>query len=121
MNIRESITTNWQDFLNLLLGLGLFVSPWVFGYTAQENAAGNAYLAGLIVAAMALAALYAFQEWEEWVSGIFGVWLIIAPWVMGFSTVAAAMYSHVVIGIAVLVLAIWSTSTHGSGHLTAGR
>jgi len=29
------------------------------------------------------------------------------------------MLTHVLIGIAVLVLAIWSTGEHGAGHLAA--
>ena len=40
-------TRRWQDQLTLLLGLWLFVSPWVFGYPADAPQAINAYVAGL--------------------------------------------------------------------------
>ena len=114
-------STFWQDSLNLLLGAVLFLSPWLFGFAPEQTAASNAYVVGAIVAVMALAALFAFQAWEEWVSGVLGVWLVISPWVLGFSGHATAMYTHVLIGIAAIVLAVWATSEHGSGHLTAGR
>jgi hypothetical protein len=68
---------------------------------------------------MALLALFAFKTWEEWVSGVLGAWLVISPWVLGFSTAALPTLTHVLLGIAAIVLAIWSTSEHGSGHLAA--
>lgn len=111
--------TFWQDTVNLLLGAALFVSPWLFGFASDLAPASNAYVVGAIIAVLALAALFAFQAWEEWVSAALGAWLVIAPWVLDFAAHATAMYTHVVIGLATLVLAIWSTSEH-SGHITAG-
>jgi len=114
-------SAHWQDVVNWLLGVGLYFSPLLFGYEAEETAAWNAHVVGAIIAVMALAAMFAFQDWEEWVSVALGAWLIVSPWVLGFSAVSTALLSHVLIGIAALVLAIWSSAEHGSGHLPAGR
>jgi predicted MFS family arabinose efflux permease len=114
-------SAHWQDVVNWLLGVGLFFSPWAFGFEAQQTAAWNAHVVGAILAVMALAAILAFQEWEEWVSVALGAWLVISPWALGFSAVHTAMLTHVVIGVAALVLAIWSSTEHGSGPLAAGR
>ena len=118
MTAMERFSTYWQDTVNFLLGVGLFFSPWLFGYESVQNAAWNAHIVGVIIAVMALITLFAFQSWEEWVSGVLGLWLIISPWLMGFGSVIAPAMTHVLIGLAVVVLAIWSATEHGSGHLT---
>jgi SPW repeat len=93
------------DVLNLALGAWLFLSPWVLGFTAETPANWNAWLSGLLVGAVAIAALAAFAEWEEWISLLLGIWVAIAPWVVGFTGHAAAIGVHVIVGIAVAVIA----------------
>jgi hypothetical protein len=44
-----------------------------------------------------------------------GGWVIVAPWVLGFSAHGSAMMAHVLIGIATLVLALWSSAEHSTG------
>ncbi len=119
MTTTERFFAYWQDSLNFLLGVVLFFSPWLFGFGAEQTVAFNAHVVGAVIAVMALLALFAFKTWEEWISGVLGAWLVISPWVLGFSAAAAPMLTHVLIGIAVLVLAIWSTGEHGAGHLAA--
>lgn len=113
--------TNWQDTVNFLLGLALFFSPFVLGFGADRAPALNAHIVGAIIAILALATMLAFHAWEEWLSAALGAWLIIAPWVLGFSNHGTAMLTHVLIGIATLVLALWAAREHDSGHLTTGR
>lgn len=110
-------STFWQDTVNLVLGAALLVSPWVLGFAPETTPTWNAFIIGAVIALLAVTALFAFQVWEEWVSAALGAWLIIAPWVLGFGAHATAMYTHVLIGIATIVLAFWSTSEHG--HITA--
>lgn len=117
MDAKQNVTSDWQDALNVLLGVGLFVSPWALDYAAG-SAALNAHIVGVVIAVMALAALFAFRAWEEWISAILGVWLIIAPWVLNFTDHRAAMRTSVLIGIAALVLAMWSATEHGR-HMSA--
>ena len=111
-------TYNWQDVVNFLLGLALFVSPFVLGYQGDRPAAMNAYIVGAIVAILALASIFAFQSWEEWLSALLGAWLIISPWALGFSSDSTAVGTHVVLGIAIIVLSLWSERAHGPGQVT---
>ena len=106
-------STFWQDTLNFLLGVALLIAPWGLGFATDVVPTWNAFIVGAVIALLALAALFAFQEWEEWVRGALGVWLVIAPWVLGFSGHTTALYTHLIIGIATIVLAFWSTSEHG--------
>lgn len=119
MDTRQNLTSDWQDSINVLLGVGLFISPWALDY-AGSNAALNAHIVGVVIAALALAALFAFRVWEEWINALLGVWLIIAPWVLNFTDHAMAMRTSVFIGIAALALAVWSATEHGS-HMSVGH
>ncbi|MCK1340276.1 SPW repeat protein [Bradyrhizobium sp. 38] len=118
---------NWTnaklcDVANLILGAFLFFSPWIFGFDAGRPSQ-NAHIAGIVIAILAIAALAAFAVWEEWLNLIVGLWALIAPWVLGFEGTKTAMTIHVVVGIAVAVLAaieLWIMSQNPP-RLTAGR
>ncbi|HVX79149.1 MAG TPA: SPW repeat protein [Bradyrhizobium sp.] len=117
---------NWSnaklcDVANLILGAFLFFSPWIFGFEAGK-ASQNANIAGVIIVILAIAALAAFAVWEEWLNLIVGLWTLVAPWVLGFQG-TPAMTVHVIVGIAVAVLAaieLWLMS-HNPPRLTTGR
>ncbi|CAA2143837.1 SPW repeat protein [Hyphomicrobium sp. ghe19] len=120
MDARQNITSDWQDSVNVLLGIALFISPWALNYATEGSAALNAHVVGAVITLMALAALFAFRVWEEWISAVLGAWLIVAPWVLNFSGNAAATRTSMVIGIAAIVLALWSANEHTTGHMGAG-
>jgi hypothetical protein len=99
---------NWTnaklcDVVNLILGATLFFSPWIFGFDAGAESQ-NAMISGIIIAVLSIAALAAFAIWEEWLNLIVGLWVIVSPWALGFQG-STAMSVHVVIGLAVAVLA----------------
>src|SRR5580692_2928683 len=71
---------NVQDWINLICGVLLFVSPWAFGFSGDLMAARTAWVGGVIIFIMGVAALMQFAEWEEWVTLIVGALVIIAPW-----------------------------------------
>jgi hypothetical protein len=91
------------DVANLILGAILFLSPWIFAFTAGAESQ-NAFASGIVIAVLAIAALAAFATWEEWLNLIAGLWVIVSPWVLGFQG-TTAMTVHVAIGILVALLA----------------
>jgi hypothetical protein len=97
------------DLANLVLGAVLFFSPWMFGFEAGA-ATQNALVCGIAIAILALAAIVAFAEWEEWLNLVLGLWVLVSPWVLGFSMQTTPRWVHVWIGLMVVVLAgleIW--------------
>jgi hypothetical protein len=44
------------------------------------------------------------MQWLSGINGLAGIWMIISPWVLGFSSEARATWSAVIVGIIVLVL-----------------
>ena len=91
------------DVVNLFLGTILFFSPWLFGLSAGAPRQ-IASIIGLFIAVLSIAALAAFAVWEEWLNLIVGLWLIVAPWLLGFED-STAVVVDVTIGIVVVVLA----------------
>jgi len=113
------VANRWQDWLNLLLGAWLFISPWVLGFakTTAENtsthssAAFNAWIFGVIVVILSIAALARTQPWEEWLNLLAGAWLFISPWVLSYTTVPAALWNALIVGALVFILACWDLAT----------
>ena len=96
------------SIVNLILGLWLIVSPYLFSYTSSTTV--NSVVLGIIVAALAIVRLVApSQVWASWTNGIAGLWLIIAPFIIGAS-IAAEYWNGIIVGIVVAVLGFWNAS-----------
>lgn len=46
------------------------------------------------------------KHWQDPVNAVLGVWLIVAPWALGFQAETAAIENSVVIGMAMLAFAL---------------
>jgi hypothetical protein len=117
--LNEKLTTQWKDAANLVLGIWLAVSPWAFSYAGEAKPAWNAHVVGVIIAVAAIAALIAFQQWEEWVNTALAAWLIVSPYLLGFTALTYALWNQLIVGVLVGALAIWAAVTPSEGGLTA--
>lgn len=70
-------------------------------------AARNAWIFGVVVAAIAAAGLFGAQAWEEWTNLLIGLWLIISPSALGFSGNAVATRNTLVVGLLIFALVAW--------------
>jgi hypothetical protein len=106
--VRRTTAGHWQDWVNLVLGAWLFISPWALGYAGLRAPAWNSWIFGAVVALLSIAALVQFAPWEEWVNFVIGVWLLISPWVLGYAQSSrAALWDAVIVGLIVGGLALW--------------
>ncbi|HEV7815018.1 MAG TPA: SPW repeat protein [Janthinobacterium sp.] len=108
-------TRRWQDQLILVLGLWLIVSPWVFAYPGGSPQMMNAIISGIIVAALAAFDLYKTYFWAVVVNLLVGIWVAISPWVLRV-TDQRAMWNELIVGIAIVVLALWELRTDPELH-----
>ncbi|MGJ5154046.1 SPW repeat protein [Bradyrhizobium sp. HKCCYLR1023] len=92
------------DLYTLGCGLFLAVAPWLFGFVSSVGRI-NAELAGAAVIVLSLGGLLAFADWEEWLKVALGVWLVAAPWLLGFVH-TSAMHVSIAIGITVTFLSL---------------
>lgn len=95
---------SWPDRTNLVLGALLCVSPWLAlgGSTAIT---WNAVIFGAAIAIAAIVAIAKPAVGPEWTNVTLGAWLLIAPWVLGFSDHAVAVWMSVLVGILVAYFA----------------
>ena len=100
---------------NLVLGMILFFSPWLFGLSAGAQWQ-TASIIGIFIAVSSIAALAAFAVWEEWLNLGAGLALIVSPWLLGFQE-SSAMTIDAVIGAMVAALAavgVWLAAAAAS-------
>src|SRR5271165_6160593 len=95
-----------QDWINLVCGVLLFISPWALCFSGDMMAARTAWVGGIVIAVMGIAALVQFAESEDWVALIAGVLMIISPWVLGFAAMYYAVWTFVVLGLIVAVASV---------------
>ena len=101
----------WQDWLNLIFGIWLFIDP-LFGWTTQSDsvAAFNAYLVGVGVASFAIIRLGQTDHtrWAEGVNITFGAWLILSPLILLYAGSPVTGWNHVIVGTLIIGLSVWS-------------
>jgi hypothetical protein len=118
-------TYQWPNWLNLILAVWLFISPWVIGFAfgpagtggpangaatvnhVASTAAWDAWVVAVIVAVLSIAAISRLAIWEEWVNLVVGVWLFFSPWILGYAGLRAAVWNSLIVGFLIAVLAIW--------------
>jgi SPW repeat-containing protein len=110
--------TRWQDWAIVVLGVLLFIAPWVFGTAAVSSGSWDAWILGVVAVILGLLSLGLPRNVAtEWITLIVGVLLFISPWVLGFAAVAAAAWSAWIIGILLFVAAGWVLlEQRGSTH-----
>ena len=100
-------TNHLQDWVNLILAVCLFVSPWVLNYAADPGAARTAWISAIVVGVLAVSAIFAFTEWEEWANFVLGIWIMVSPWVMSFTGNVSALRGDMVLGALIAIVAAW--------------
>lgn len=98
---------HWQDPANVLLGAWLVVSPWVLGYQGVTVAMVSTVAIGVLLVASSAGAMMLPAAWEEWLDAILGAALMMAPMLLGFDSVDAALQNALVTGGIVTFLALW--------------
>ena len=97
----------WQDQVILLLGLWLFISPFVLGYDSSSAIAMNVFIFGALIALMAAFDLYKTHAWAVVINLLAGLWVAVSPWVDTLADRSSLMINNVIVGAAVVVLALW--------------
>lgn len=105
----RTIDNQSEDFLlngwSLLLGVGLIVAPWHFGFASEPFAAWNAWIFGGTAVILAVLALRQTYDWEVYALAATGIWICLAPWTLDFQESSAATWTHASFGMALIVSA----------------
>lgn len=101
------------EWTNLILGIGLACAAFMFA--ALPAAAWNAGIVGVLIALCSAIALFRYAGWAEWSNVALGCWAVISPFLLGFGSAVAPMWTHVVIGICVATIAVLQLRTGSRG------
>lgn len=99
--------------INLILGLWVFVSPWIYGAAGNPNS-WNSWILGFLVALFALIRLAnpIGAKWLGWVNMVLGAWLFVSPWVYAYTLNTGRFINSLCAGILIFVLSIIGASAH---------
>ena len=99
------IHRTWEDWLGMILGLVIGVSPWLTGQTDSTPVIANTVVIGLVVFGLAIFQLVNLQLWEEILAAVCGLWLITSPFNFVYGGALATW--HFALGAIVVLLAAW--------------
>jgi hypothetical protein len=109
----------WASWVNVILGAWLIISPWTMGYRTGASTAEDVIL-GAAVIIVALVSMAAMSTAGAWVNVILGIWIIIAPWVLGYAHArTGGPINEVITGVLVVVFALLRLAS-GQRLVTAG-
>lgn len=99
---------SWTIFI---LGLWLAVAPFALFYSGTSAALWGDVIVGILIAALALWRALGAETKDMtgviWIVAVLGVWVLIAPFVLGYGGIAAAVWNDVIVGIIVAVFATY--------------
>ncbi len=94
-----------------ILGAWMFASPFVWGYAASGIVA-EAVLVGILWVVFGL--WIALTDRGEavvllaWLSALLGAWAMVAPAILGYGQVTAALWNDLIVGFLGMVLGAWA-------------
>jgi hypothetical protein len=95
------VTVPWQLFVSAALGLWLMAVPAVFHTTGA--AADSDHIVGAFAVTTAVISMAEVVRAARYLNVLFGVWLIVAPWLLSGSS-AGARVNNVITGVALVLL-----------------
>jgi hypothetical protein len=97
----------WASWVNVLLGLWLMASPWALGYGYSAAVIHDVVL-GIAIGAVALwsVSVPPTQIAPAWINVALGLWLIVAPWMLGIAgAVAYVSTNDPAVGLLTIIFA----------------
>ncbi|MFF7749321.1 SPW repeat protein [Streptomyces sp. NPDC007971] len=97
-----------------LLGLYCAASPWILHYTTSQPAlVTHNLIVGIAISVLALGFTTAPDRMYglSWAMCALGVWMIIAPWVVGSSPDTGVILNNVIIGALAIILGLMCAGT----------
>ncbi len=97
--------------INLLLGVWLIAAPFILGY-AEVTPRWNDIILGILIGGVALIRMMSptrSTTWLSWANVLFGVWLIVAPFILGYAS-SVPLWNDIILGVIVTGLSFWSIS-----------
>lgn len=57
------------------------------------------------------------MKWAQWLNALIGVWFIISPWTLNYSSDSGALWLSIIGGAILLIVSVWAASSDsGTGR-----
>ncbi|MDH2353191.1 SPW repeat protein [Bradyrhizobium sp. SSUT18] len=101
----------WEDWCGMVLGALIVASPW---FPIQEHSPiggqqmiiVNTVAIGLVVFGLSQLEYVALQRWQEVATIVVGLWLIVSPYMLGYSGEGFLRVYHTSLGAVAVVLGV---------------
>jgi hypothetical protein len=95
--------------LDFLAGIWLIAAPFALHFQNVRNAAAIDGFFGVLIALLAGVRIFAYMFPSiSWFNVVFGIWIVVSPFFLGFYHFHTALVTNILSGIAVIILATWS-------------
>lgn len=111
----------WEDWVSMLIGVMIGISPWLAEQQHDQTGMWNAILIGALVLGLAQLQYVSLQRWEAIGEIACGLWLIASPFTFGYAEAGALRYWHFALGAIVALLAaleLWQDWSLSDKELT---
>lgn len=104
----------WARILNILIGLLLMAAPALRSFNKLES--NHNHIVGPLVVTFAITALWEVNREVRWVNTVLGVWLVLAPFILGFAPAARTV--DIICGVLIAIFSLFRgklTTRYGGG------
>ncbi|MET4212266.1 SPW repeat protein [Bradyrhizobium sp. LA2.1] len=101
----------WEDWCGMLLGALIVASPWFpiqdhSPVVERQTMILNTVAIGLVVFGLSQLEYVALQRWQEVATILVGLWLIVSPYVFGYSGEGFLRIYHTSLGAVAVILGV---------------
>jgi hypothetical protein len=101
----------WEDWCGMLLGALIVASPWFpiqdhSPIVERQTMILNTVAIGLVVFGLSQLEYVALQRWQEVATILVGLWLIVSPYVFGYSGEGFLRIYHTSLGAVAVILGV---------------
>jgi uncharacterized membrane protein HdeD (DUF308 family) len=120
-------TQKTLSWLVAIMGLWELLAAFVLGYSETSAALWNDVIIGLALIIVGIWAAVSKEEATDktldWINVVLGVWLILAPFLLSYTPVKAALWNDILVGLVVVILAGWGVAavSHEHPHIAAPK
>jgi len=107
---------NMAAALDVVLGVWLFISPWVYGAYMKADA-WNSWIIGVLIATLAIIRIATRVASVSWMNTILGVWVFASPWIYAYTANTGRFVNSLCVGLLVFILSM-SASTRAPRAVT---
>lgn len=101
-----------ENWISLIVGIWVMLSPWFFPLHGPDSILYarliSDSLTGAVVVGAAAMALQDLQPKSEWIGFVMGIWLIAAPWALGYSNESAPLWNSTIAGAVIWTAAVFA-------------